>query len=81
MKNYNMILRKKLEKYQPYHQVKFINIYFLKETYNDELALEYAFEKQVKFKNKIDTFKEFTKEQKKEKLLTAQNAERLFKGK
>ena len=29
MKNYNMILIEKLQKYQPYHQAKFINMNIL----------------------------------------------------
>ena len=50
MKNYNMILTRKLQKYQHYHHVKWINMNILqieqaKFTYS---PLEKAFERQIK---------------------------------
>ena len=51
-----------MKKHKVYDFQKFETIIsFGKETDKDELKLEDAFEKQVKVKNEIDKFKEFTK--------------------
>ena len=73
--------KKKDNKTYDFQKFKAI-IFSEREIYHDELTLEDALEKQIKFKNDIDKFKEFMKPKNldKKELLIFENALRLPRG-